>query len=808
MWLDLKFAFRMLLKQPSYSIISVLAIALGISTTTSQFTFFNGLFLRPIPYVQDEASVLSVKCFSEKQPASDFGLSQSTFSDLREQCRTLEGFTIAQPRTFIISGAEQPERVLGGWISAAAFPMLGVQPFLGRSFRAEEEAEDALPVAILSHALWKRSFAANKEITGQTAILNGEPVTIVGVMPEGFLYPDTFELWMPFHLNEQKQDDRAQFSWKVVARLRSGFTLAQANAELATIAAQIARDHPAEHAGIGLRALPVREEANRGVRDLMFIIMGSVLAVLLIACGNVTNLMLAKGAARSREIAIRLALGATRRRIVALVLIESLVISLVGGFLGILLAAWKIDLIVSILPNELPFWLKFEMDWRVITYGISLVLLSSVLAGLLPALHTSRSELNEELKDSSRGCTGSGESLRIRNILVVSQLAIALILLVGAGLLMRSFLELRSADPGVDPNQVLTYRVGLPPTQFKDMSVVRDFWTRVTARVREIPGVENAGFVASLPSQESYDFGAVYVEGRTMPRSLAEAEACFHRTASPGALETLRIPLVLGRALTAADDEKAPRVLLVDQAFVQQLMGGADPLGKRIAFGKPDDPARVWWTVVGVVGNARQVPPGRNLPERSVWIPVAQELDVHFLSGVVRVKSGDPMSYVRAVQDAIGAVEPDIPLYYPKPMTQIIADSQGDARFFSRVFVSFAATALFLAAIGIYGVMSYSVSQRTQEIGVRMALGARPGQVVGMILKQGARLVCAGLVIGFAGAWLVVNFLGAFLYQVKPHDPPTFALVPLLLAAVAIFACYLPSRRATRIEPIAALRAD
>ncbi len=806
MWLDLKFALRLLLKNPSYALISIAAIAVGVSTATSQFAFFSGILLRPLPQIRDENRVVKVKCFREADPANEFGVSQPTFLDIRERAQTLEGLTIVDRRTMIISGGEQAERVLGSWISATGFQMLGALPVLGRNFRPEEDSDEAPAVAILSHGLWQRSFGGAAGIIGQSITLNGEPVTVVGVMPEGFRFPDVIELWMPFRY-ARKETARADFNWQIYARIRDGVSLARTQTELSTLASQFAKEFPILHTGLSLRVTPLRFDETRDVRTLMFLMLGSVFAVMLIACGNVANLMLAKSASRSREIAVRLALGATRGAIARQVILESMLLCLIGGGLGILLAMWKIDVVLAMLPTNLPYWIRFDMDWRVVAFSLTLALLSSLVAGFLPALQTSRADLSTELKEGARGSTATRETTRLRSILVVAQLAIALVLLVGAGLLVRSFLKLQSSDPGCDPENVLTFRVGLPPTQFKDTDFVRRFWSRALARLGEIPGVEASGFISALPGTRSASFGAIYVEGRPLPKTVMEAIGSYRRNASPGVFPALRIPLVKGRLFTDEDTAESPRVALVDAAFAEQVFPGEDPLGKRVSFGTPDEPKRVWCTIVGIVGNVRQVVE-RILPERSVWLPLAQDDDNHFSSGVVRVKGGDPNAFARYAQDAVFAAQENIPIYDVLPMTEVLRQSMWQKRFFARLFISFAVTALFLAAIGVYGVMSYAVVQRTSEIGVRMALGAQPGDVVRMILRQGLWLVAGGILVGLAASFAVAHLLAAYLYRINPYDPPTFAFVPILLGAVAILACWIPSRRATRILPIVALRSE
>ena len=803
---DLRFALRVLLKNPTFTLVSVLALALGISTATSQFTFFNAIILRPIPGVQDEGRLVMVRSFTPREVDGEMQFSEPNFLDVRERTQTLEGGLVTMGRTYIISGAEQPERVLGAWISAVGFDTLGVKPVLGRTFRPEEDNEGTPPVVILSYGLWQRSFGGNKSILGQSIVLNGEPVTVVGVMPPGFRFPRDHELWMPFRY-ERKPDSRGNLSLPFVARLKPGVTVEKAQAELNVIATQLAKAHPTTNESMGFRATPIRDDAVREIRPTLYAMLGSVLFVLLIACANVANLMLAKAATRSREVAIRTALGASRGRIMRQVLTESLLLGAIGGGLGIILSMWLIDLIRALIPVELPFWIQFEVDWRVLTFATIATLGSSALFGLLPAWQTSQPELSSELKEGGRASTSGNETLRLRGVLVIAQIALALILLVGAGLMMRSFLYLQRAEKGFNPENVLTFRVGLPPTQFKDEKVVRAFWVKLRENLRQLPGVEQAGFISQLPASDSFGVSAFQVEGRTAPKTLAEAPVAIMRNASPGVLEVLRIPLHRGRFINETDNFESPRVTVIDQNFADQIFPGEDAIGKRISVDPHDQVKTTWYTIVGVVGNVVQMPTG-SLPRRAFWMSNLQEDGNHFASGMVRIKGGRPMDLVPAVKEAVFAAQDNIPIYYAKPMTDVVAESYWPQRFFGRLFVSFAITALFLAAIGIYGVMAYAVTQRTQEIGVRMALGAQPAQVIRLFLRQGLKLVAVGLALGFAGAWIVAHLLRSIIYGVSPHDPPTFATVPVLLALVAIFACWLPSRRATRVDPNVALRAE
>jgi putative ABC transport system permease protein len=802
MFADLRFAARVLLKSPAYTLVSILALALGISTATSQFTFFNAIVLRPMPGVKDEGRLVRINSTAPRTADGNLGFSEPNFLDVREQSKTLEGGALTMNRTVILSGGEKPERVLGASISAAGLDTVGVQPILGRNFRPEEDKEGCEPVAVIGFGFWQRSFGGNKSIIGQSATFNGESVTIVGVMPEGFGFPSKHEVWMPYRYNA-KEHKRSELGMPFYARLKPGVTLGQAQAELDVIAANLAKTYPATNEGIGFRATPMRDNEIKAHRRQLYALLGSVVFVLLIACANVANLMLAKAATRSREVAIRTALGAGRPRIIRQVLTEGLLLGVVGGGLGVILSMWSIDLIRTMIP-EPPFWVRFELDWRVMIFAVIATLFSSALFALLPAMQASQPDLSAELKEGGRVNTGSAETLRLRGLLVVAQVALALILLVGAGLMMRSFMHLQNAKQGFDADNLLTFRVGLPPEQYTDENVVRAFWSRLRQNLRALPGVEDAAFIGQLPA-------AIYlqpfqVEGQPDPTRLTDSLLAVARTASPGILKTLKIPLIRGRFIEETDSHDAPRVVVVDQDFAEQTFPGVDAIGKRLSFGPPGQAERKWCTIVGIVGNIVQSPTSTE-QQRAVWFPMGQEEGANFASGLVRIHGGNPMDLLSRVQDAVFAAQENIPIYDAKPMTDVVADLFWEARIYSRLFISFALTALFLAAIGIYGVMAYSVTQRTQEIGLRMALGSPPDEVIKLFLRQGLRLVAAGLALGFAGAWFVAHLLQSFLYGVSPHDPPTFALVPLLLAAVAILACWLPSRRATRIDPNAALRA-
>ncbi|MEY2880741.1 MAG: hypothetical protein RLZZ15_3121 [Verrucomicrobiota bacterium] len=803
---DLRFAFRQLAKSPGFTFVAVLALALGVATSTTMFTFYNALLVRPLPFLADEATLLRINSYHVKEPGHLYELSIPDFLDLRREAKTLAGALTTWNRTYLLAGGDRPERALGNWITVDGFQTLGVRPALGRLFRADEAKPGAAPVAILGHALWSRFYGAKPDLLGQTVQLNNRAVTVVGIMPPGFAFPETTQLWEPFPEDQQSEEKhRGSHGWDMTARLAPGATLAQVQAELDTLGARLERDHPLSNTGVRFRANFLREAETSAERRPMQLMFGATLAVLLIACGNVANLLLARAASRSREIAVRAALGATRGRIIRQVLTESLLLGTLGGLAGLLITFWEIDFTLGFIPVEIPFWLRFEVDWRVMVFALVATVGSSLLFGLFPALQASRPDLTHELKDGARGGTGSGQAKNFRSALVVLQLALTLVLLVVAGLMTRSFLHLQHTDPGIDPRGVFTFRTGIPPVIEKDPKVALKFFETAEQRLRALPGVESVGWMSYLPVTNGSNNSTFAIEGRPEPGP-GDRPSTLVRSASPGVFPTLRIPLLRGRLFDERDRDGAPLVAVVSEVFAKKFFPNEDPIGRRLSFGGPEDgEKRKWLTIVGLVGEVLQRPESRK-PVPALWGPVAQDSN-NFLSAVMRVQ-GDPATYQRAAQDAVMAARADIPIYQPMTMTKVASDTMWVQRFFGGLFASFAALALFLAALGIYGVMAYAVAQRTQEIGVRMALGAEPGSVVAMMLRQGLRLVGLGLALGFVSAWFAAQLLGSLLHGVSPHDPPTFALVPLLLAAVALFACWLPSRRATRIDPIEALRAE
>lgn len=813
---DIKFALRQLAKAPTFTLIALLTLSIGIGSTTVVFSAIDAFRFKPLPHLSAvEDRLLHLAQVDRARGDNDRMWSYPDFLALRERTRTLEGVWAHTDRTVILAGSSRPERRIGTSISWHAFKDLAVPVLRGRAFTAADSTQTAPAVALISAGLWRERFDSAEEAIGATVMLNGVSTTIVGVMPSGWQYPKRSDVWTPFRDGDEKLNYRDP-NFTVGATLKPGVSLDTAQAELDTTMAALALEHPTTNTNIGARLAPIRSEIFKHSDRSVVLLFGSVFFVLLIACVNVANLLLARATTRSREIAIRLALGAPRHRVIQQLVIESIVLGLLGGVGGLVLGLWGNDAILAALPREMPFWLRFDYDLRVFTFVFLISLFAALLFGLVPALRVSKPDVVNELKDGGRTAELNGpHAARFRNLLVVAEIALALVLLVGAGLMMRSFFALRSANPGYDARDVFTFRTGVPDKMYETNNSERTlaFFAALLPRLQAIPGVESAGLGAWRPGlQGARGMSTIVVEGQPVPEKVSSGLRMFYHSISPGYFGTLQIPILAGRDFDSTIDKMdATPSLIVDEAFATRHFGSpAAAVGRTITGleGKVEVEKTYAARIVGVVGTVRhQLDKPDALP--TTYVPVSQFAHATFLTAFLR-SHADPATLAAACREATLAANRDIPIYDDFFLEDLLlrAESVWQLRFFSYLFTIFGLVALFLACIGIYGVMSYTVTQRLQELGVRLALGAEPRQVIRLVLQHGASLVVCGLVAGLVSAFLLTQLLAGLLYEISPRDPPTFALVPLLLAAVALAACWLSSRRVTLIDPNVAIRAS
>ncbi|HEY5892583.1 MAG TPA: ABC transporter permease [Chthoniobacterales bacterium] len=804
---------RHLLHNPGFAFIAIVAIALGISTVTTMFAILDTLVFRPVPGIENQEQVIRVRAgFSPEHLLP--GFSQVMGNDLRANSRSLEGLFLTMSRTIIFGDPNKPVRVCGADVTEGAFQTLGAQPMLGRLFTKEEEAS-AAPVALLSHELWIRKFRGDRNIVGSELVLNGNPTKIVGIMPPGFRFPDQIDIWLPWRDDGEPQKNRLGFINPAWARLAPGVSRAKAQTELDALAKSFATQHPETDKGILFRVTHFREGGSDEKDSALLLLLFSVIVVQLIACTNVANLLLARGATRFREMTIRSALGANRSRLIWQMLSESFLLGLVGSSIGILASYWILDGISAVIPSDMPSWMQLTIDTRVLVVSTAAALISTLLFGLFPAIRLSKVDLHAGLKEGGRGMTDSRFASRLRSHLVRDQLALAVVLLIFAGLSIRGFLRDQNQLPGIDPRNVFTFRVGLPPLQFKENTVQPQFFGALVPELVKIPGVETAALVDVLPmsSHPYLPIASFMQEGKPKAKSVVDQPYTLRRTATPGIFAALKIPLVRGRLFDDADSAgDDAQVVVVDEAFAREYYPNADVLGKKIAWspeehGKDKEPVK-WMTIIGVVGSVIPAS-GEKMSPRVVWEPIRKTKTDNFYTGVLRVHAGiDPASLAERVQEAVLRLRQGVPIYYPRTMEDVYGGEFWERRFFTITMSIFAGAGVFLAAIGIYATMAYHVSQRRREIGVRIALGADPRHVFAMLMNHGARMITEGLGIGLGVAYAITWLLARYLGNLVAFDGITYAIVAVVLTLTALAACWLPSRKATAIEPMDALRAE
>ena len=802
---DIRYALRMLLKNKRFTTAAVISLALGIGANTTIFSVVNALLLKSLPY-NDPDSIVLVWGNSPSEGNTRDQVSATDVADWRSQNTVFEEIATYSDWGATFSGAEgEPERIPAMQVGDGYFRVMKAEPQLGRVFLPEEQEDGKDFVIVLSHGLWQRRFGGNPNIVGSKVSLSGRPYTIVGVMPADFrslpsnLVEHQAEYYRPV---AEKYDDKARTErhLRAIARLKPGATLEQAQSELSVIANRLEQEHPTDNKGYGVRLITLGEDTVGGLRPTLLALLGVVLFVLLIACANVGNLLLTRTTARRKEIAIRAALGAGRARLIRQLLTESVLLALIGGGAGLVLALWGTSFVESLGAQVSPLLSGIKIDGRVLGFTTVISILAGVFFGLAPARRISNPELSHSLKEGGRGSGTNSSRSRLRDALVVSEIAMALVLLVCAGLLIKSVMRLRDVEPGFETENRLTMNIALPGARYPKPQDWVAFYDQLIKRVEALPGVKAAGFTSVLPLSNNFDGRGLAVEDHPKPRG-EEITVDLYIT-TPNYLSAMSVPVLKGRPLSAQDTEDSPLSALVNETMAKELWPGEDPLGKRIKFVGSDTPAP-WRTVVGVVSDVSQYGLDKKAPKQ-IYLPESQ-FPTSSMSLVVHTSS-DPKTLIAPVRREVYAIDKEQAVYSVATMEQLMSDSISLRRFFMLLLTVFAALALALAAIGIYGVMAYTVSIRTHEIGIRMALGARRGDVLTLVLKQGVLLTAGGVALGLFAAFALTRLITGLLYEVAAADPLIFACTAVVLASVALIACYIPAYRATKVDPMIALR--
>ena len=796
---DVRFSLRALLKKKSFAVVAILTLTLGIGATTAIFSVVNGVLLRRLPY-RDEARVVTLWQTNLKNGVEREETSPANFLDWRDRVSSCEAIAAAEPFGHSLLDQGEPEAFRSWVVSAGFFDILGVPALYGRTFLPEEYTAGKAQVVVLGYGLWQRRFGSDPKLIGQKLTLNGQPHTVVGIMPPEFQYPAGRELWAPRPPRENDAQIRGGSYIHVIGRLKPGRTVEQAQAELQAIAAQLAQAYPRTNANVSAAVVPLRESLVGKVRLALLVLFGAVGFVLLIACANVANLLLARGTERSREFAIRAALGAGRGRLLRQLLVESLMLALVGGISGVLLSGWLIDLIIAFSPGNLPRLNQVSLNPAVLIFALGVSVLTALIFGLVPALHLARPDLQETLKEEGRGATSGRGRQRFRRALIVSEVALALVLLVGAGLLVRSFVTLMRVNPGFATDRALTLEMQLGRARTPEQRVA--FVEQTMERITTLPGVQAVGATSALPFHDNQVTLPITVRIEDRPATLSGQDpTAYLINVTPSYFSALGVPLLRGRALNQFDKADSPPVALINQAMFERHWPLEDPIGKKITFTSLG--RTMTCEIAGVVGNVK-AEGLESMPRPEVFVLYAQ-VPAGGMTYVVRT-ANDPMSLLPAVKEKIREVAQRQTFSSISTIEQLVDRSISQRRFNLLLLGSFAVLALILAGIGMYGVLSFMTAQRTHEIGVRMALGAQPAQILRLVISEGLKMVVVGLGCGLVAALGLTRFLSSLLYGVSGTDSVTFIGVPALLVGVALLACYLPARRAMKVDPMIALR--
>ena len=806
---DLRFAVRLLVKDRGFTAVAVLALALGIGVNATVFTFVNAVLIRGLPFNDPDRIVVVV---SRDARNRDRGVSYADFEDWRRATRTFTGLSAFNGQTMNVSDAGRtPERFAGPYISTNAFKLIGQQPLIGRDFLPEDDRPGAGAVVILGNGIWKNRYGSDPSVLGRTIKVNEVPATVIGVMPEGFKFPNNADLWLPLgqlpRLTDQKRDAR---TIDVFGRLGDSVSIAQAQSEMETITRKLAADYPDTNKDMSARVMTFNERVNGGPIKLIFLaLMGAVGFVLLIACANVANLLLARSAGRAREMSVRISLGASRWRIVRQLLVESILLSILGGLLGLALAYVGVRLFDAATQDVgKPYWIAFTMDAQVLAFFAAVCLGTGIVFGLAPALHVSKTDLNEVLKEGGRSGSSGMRARRWTSVLIVTELALTLVLLAGAGLMMRSFVNMYRMDVGVETGHLLTMRLSLPNQKYPTPEQRRAFFDRLDQRLAGVGGIQSATIATNMPMGGGFP-RLLAVDGRE-PAAGEQPPTVTQVTIGARYFETLGVKVIRGRAFDDLDGTPGHENAIVNQRFVSMHFGGEDPIGRRIKLtpdgpSAPDTPAPAWVTIVGIAPTVRQrTQLGDDSPDAVAYIPLRAQA-ASFAMLLVRAQ-GDPAALTSLLREEVRAIDADLPLFGILTLDQALAQQRWAFRIFGSMFGIFAVIALALSSVGLYAVTAYSVAQRTQELGVRMALGAQSAQVLWLVLRRAVVQMAIGLAIGLAGAFGVGKLLASVLFQTGARDPVLLAMIVTLLIGVSTAACIWPARRATRLDPVNALR--
>ncbi|HKO96749.1 MAG TPA: ABC transporter permease [Pyrinomonadaceae bacterium] len=804
---DIRYGVRSLLKRPGFSAIAIVTLALGIGANTAIFSLVNAVLLRPLAFADPDRVVMvwedaSFAGFPRNTPAP------ANYVDVKNQNQVFENIAAIDIRSFNLTGDGEPERVEANGVTASFFPLLGVQPALGRMFLDEEDKPGANRVVMINYNLWQQRYGGQANIIGRGLVLNGEKYEVVGVMPRGFQFMNSkVGIWVPIAFTSEQLQSRGRHYLTVVARVKQGVTLAQADAEVRTIYQRIVQDNPETADRLAGYAKPMRDELAGDVRRPLLVLLVAVGFVLLIACANIANLLLSRAASRRREMAVRAALGASRLRILRQLLIESLLLAAVGSACGLLLATWSFAFLQRLIPDGLVHSTQLSIDLPVLGFTLLVTLFTAVIFGLAPAFQASRIDLNEALKQGGGRSGLNAGGNRLRSTLVVAEVALALVLLVGAGLLIQTFFKLQDQYASLRADSVLTMRTVLPRTKYSEHSQRANFLKQVLDRVKTLPGVVAAGYSTSVPLEWKGGTNGFAVEGRSIEQAQLGGLSydANHRQISTDYFKAMGIQLQQGRPFNDGDNEQSIAVAIVNETMARQYWPGESPIGKRIKLGDPSDPDLPWTTIVGIAGDVRQM--GVDEPVKpEMYFPYQQSVEPFYTPRDLVIRTSvDPLSLVAAARNEIHQVDPDQPISNVRTMAQVLGEETSSRRLGMTLLTVFAGLALLLATLGIYGVLAYFVVQHTQEIGVRMALGAQRNDILKLVLKKGMALAMLGVAIGLGVAFALTRLMASLLYGVGSTDPLTFAAISVLLTVVALLACYLPARRATKVDPMTAL---